>query len=430
VTPGPDRVPAIGGTRLIPAPDPIAAEYLLLGLRVDQHLPDLIDGYYGPADLKARADMEQLRPPRRLLDDIATLSERVREEVDDDDRRDWLMAQLRAVDGHVLALAGEPLPYLDYVERCMGFPPRRHSDAEFDAAASAVDTLLPGSGSVVERLEAFDRQLEIPVDRIPAAADWLMDRFRDRAASHFGLPEGEEVRVALVRERPWIAYDWYLGALRSRVELNVDLPVTALDLIVTLGHEAYPGHHLEAAWHETDLVERLGRLEASMILTSTPEGPVSEGLARYGTRFASPPDERAALIAEVMQVAAAPGSADARAIREIAEIAEVAVRLAPERDRLEGATDEAAIRLHGGGASRDDVLGYLRDVGRYPPDVAAKRLAFIEDPLSRLYVFAYEGGEALVTSWVETAETPDHVGRFGRLLHEQFTPGRLLAERA
>ena len=69
--------------------------------------------------------------------------------------------------------------------------------------------------------------------------------------------------------------------------------MTALDLIVTLGHEAYPGHHLEAAWHETDLVERLGRLEASMILTSTPEGPVSEGLARYGTRFASPPEERA-----------------------------------------------------------------------------------------------------------------------------------------
>ncbi|HEX7345482.1 MAG TPA: hypothetical protein VF253_01735 [Candidatus Limnocylindrales bacterium] len=430
MTPGPDRIPAIGGTRLIPAPDPIAAEYLLLGLRVGQHLPDLIDGYYGPADLKARADMEQLRPPRRLLDDIASLSERVRVEVDDDDRRDWLTAQLGALDAHVLALAGEPLRYLDYVERCMGFPPRRHADGEFDAAASEVDTLLPGSGSLVERLEAFDRQLEIPVDRIAAVAEWLLERFRDRAASLFGLPEGEEVRVALVRERPWIAYDWYLGALRSRVELNVDLPVTALDLIVTLGHEAYPGHHLEAAWHETDLVERLGRLEASMILTSTPEGPVSEGLARYGTRFASPPDERAALIAECMQVAAGPGAADAGAIQEIAEIAEVAVRLAPERDRLEGATDEAAIRLHADGASREDVLGYLRAVGRYRPDVAAKRLAFIDDPLSRLYVFAYEGGEALVTSWVETAETPDQVGRFGRLLHEQVTPGRLLVERA
>jgi hypothetical protein len=34
----------------------------------------------------------------------------------------------------------------------------------------------------------------------------------------------------------------------------------------------------------------------------------------------------------------------------------------------------------------------------------------------------------LVADWVETAEAPDQVRRFGRLLHEQVTPGRLLAE--
>ena len=43
-------------------------------------------------------------------------------------------------------------------------------------------------------------------------------------------------------------------------------------------------------------------------------------------------------------------------------------------------------------------------------------------------MFAYEAGEALLAAWVEQAEAPDRVGRFGRLLHEQVTPGRLLAE--
>ena len=427
MTQAPDRVPAIGGTRLIPAPDPIAAEYLLLGLRMDQQLPGLIDGYYGPADLKARADMEQLRSPRRLLDDIAALTERVRAEVAEEDRRDWLTAQLRALDAHAQALAGAPLPYLDYVERCMGFTPGRHPDETFDAAAEAIDEVLPGPASLVDRLAALDRQLEIPVDRIPSVAEWLLGRFRDRAAAAFGLPEGEEVRVTVVKDRPWIAYDWYLGGRRSRVEVNVDLPVTALDLIVILGHEAYPGHHLEAAWHETDLVERQGRLEASMILSSTPEGPVSEGLARYGTRFAAPPEERAELIVDLIRVAELPLAADEGAGRQLAE---TAVGVAPERDRLEGSCDEAAIRLHADGQPREDVLEYLLDAGRYPPDVATNRLAFIEDPMSRLYVFAYEAGEALVTSWVETAEAPDRVGRFGLLLHQQVTPGRLLAKRA
>ena len=64
VTAAPTLVPAVGGTRRVPAPDPIATDYLLLGLRLDQHIPGLVDGYFGPAELKARVDMEQLRAPR------------------------------------------------------------------------------------------------------------------------------------------------------------------------------------------------------------------------------------------------------------------------------------------------------------------------------------------------------------------------------
>ncbi len=420
-----ERVPALGGTRLIPAPDEIAADYLLLGLRVDQHMPGIVDGYYGPADLKARADMEQQRSPARLLDDIADLSERVERDIEDADRRGWLIAQLRALDAHALALAGKPLDYPAYVERCLGFAPRRHADSTFDAAAAEIDALLPGPGSIPDRLDAWDATLEIPTERLLPIAEWLLERFRARASELFGLPDRESIRLTTISDQPWIAYDRYLGDRRSRVELNVDVPVTAHDLIVTLGHEAYPGHHLEAAWRETDLVERDRRLEVSMILTDTPEGPVSEGLARYGTRFAASFDERPDLLLEIFERAALPIAADPAKARDIAERT---VRLHALRDRLEAATDEAALRRYVDDASSEEVLDYLREVGRYRPKVAAKRLAFLEDPLSRLYVFAYEGGEALVADWVETAEAPDQVGRFGRLLHEQVTPGRLLAE--
>ena len=420
-----DRVPALGGTRLIPVPDAIAADYLLLGLRFDQHMPGIVDGYYGPADLKARADMEQRRAPARLLDDIAALSERVDGEVEDLDRRDWLAAQLRALDAHGRALAGEPLEYAAYVERCLGFAPRRHPDAMFDAAAAEIDAVLPGPGSIPDRLDAWDKAIEIPSDRLLPIAEWLLARFRERARERFGLPEGESIGLTTITDQPWIAYDWYLGGLRSRIELNVDLPVTAHDLIVTLGHEAYPGHHLEAAWRETDLVERDRRLEVSMILTNTPEGPVSEGLARFGTRFAASHDERPDLLVEIFERAKLPIAADGGAARDVAERT---VTLHALRDRLEAATDEAALRRYVDGATSEEAFAYLCDIGRYRPKVAEKRLAFLEDSLSRLYVFAYEGGESLVAAWVETAEAPDQVGRFGRLLHEQVTPGRLHAE--
>ena len=161
-----------------------------------------------------------------------------------------------------------------------------------------------------------------------------------------------------------------------------------------------------------------------MILTNTPEGPVSEGLARYGTRIASPLDERAGLIVELLERAEVALASDRVAA---AEKAQTAVALVGPRDVLDAATDEAALRRHSDGASHEEALAYLQDVGRYPEDVARKRLEFIEDPLSRLYVFAFEHGEARVCRWVETAEAPDRVGRFGTLLREQVTPGRLLA---
>ena len=77
MTAGRTLVPAVGGTRQVPAPDPIAEDYILLGLRLDQRIPGLVDGYFGPADLKARVDMEQLRSPARLREDAVALTERV-----------------------------------------------------------------------------------------------------------------------------------------------------------------------------------------------------------------------------------------------------------------------------------------------------------------------------------------------------------------
>ena len=80
-------VPAVGGTRTVPAPDPIARDYILLALRLDQHIPGLVDGYFGPASLKAQVDMEQVAAPARLRDDAAALRARLPAEVPEPDRR-------------------------------------------------------------------------------------------------------------------------------------------------------------------------------------------------------------------------------------------------------------------------------------------------------------------------------------------------------
>ncbi len=404
---------------MVPAPDHVARDYILLALRLDQHIPGLVDGYFGPADLKATVDMEQLRSPARLRDDATALRDRLAAEVTDPDRRGWFDAQLVALATQAGGLAGETLPYLDYVTRCFAYTPPRYPDEQFEAAAARIAELLPGDAPLAERLEAWDAQFVVPVDRLAGVVEWLVARLRDQAAADFGLPDGEDLRVSLVTGQPWSAYNWFDGGRRSRVDVNTDLPVRAWDLIGLVAHEAYPGHHLEHAWKEADLVDTQGRLESSILLINTPECLISEGLADLGVRFASPLEARADLLVEIYEQVGLAFATDPVATREAAELT---IALAAERERLSAIRGNAAILRHADGRSHDEVVAYLRDVGRYPEAMAEKRLEFIEHPLWRTYVFVYAEGEALLRRWLEAVAEPERAARFRRLLHEQLTP--------
>ena len=420
------RVPAVGGATTVPAPDPIARDYLLLALRLDQHDPGLVNAYVGPADLKAQVDLERVPGPARLRDDARALRLRVAAEVPEADRREWLGAQLDALETRAAVLAGEAVPYLEQVELGYQWRPRRRPEALFDAAAAELARLLPGAGPLDERATAWDARLVIDPERLPAVLDWLVAELRRRSATRLGLPPGESVRVGLVRGQAWTGYCWFDGAGRSRIDVNLDLPARAPELVGVVAHETYAGHHIEHAWKEAALVESAGRLEASAMLLPTPESLISEGLAEVGPGLLLPDPERVDLLAELFARArldlGGPGPAR--------RLAETAVAIAPLRRRLGESIVNAALMRHVDAASPDEVLGYLRDRGRYPEARARQRLGFLDDPRWRTYAFVYDEGCDLVGRWVEAVPSADRDARFGRLLREALTPARLAADLA
>ena len=190
--------------------------------------------------------------------------------------------------------------------RLFGMGPRARGEAVFAAAVAELGERLPGTGDVRERLAAWDARWVIPPDRVAAVGEWLVGVLRERAEPVFGLPAGEALRLSLVTDQPWSGYNWYDGGLRSRVDLNVDLPIRGPDLVATLAHETYAGHHLEHAWKEAELVERLGQLEASAMLINAPECLISEGLAEVGRRLILDPSDEADLLVELTDRAGLP----------------------------------------------------------------------------------------------------------------------------
>jgi hypothetical protein len=422
-----ERVPAVGGTRTVPAPDPIARDYLRLVLRLDQHRPGLVDAYFGPADLKAATDMENLRPPGRLAEDAAALRDRLAAEVGHPTRRAWFEAQLVALEAQARDQAGEAMLYEDLVARLFDHRMPRLDDGIFAAAAAKLDAALPGAGTLDERLAAWDAPLTIPTDRVGVVAEHLAARFRDRAAADFGLPEGEGVRLSTVRDRPWSGYNWYEGGRHSRVEINLDLPVRVGDLVQTIAHETYPGHHLEGAIKEARLVDERGWTELTVMSINTPECFIREGLADLGYRFAVPSADEAATIEEAIRVAGLDLASDARALRAVAERG---IAIGRARRVLRGISGNAALLRHADGRSHEAVVDYLVTVGHQSRERAEQRLRFIEHPLWRTYSFVYREGEALLGEWLDAVPPPDRTARFGRLLAEAIASATITAELA
>ena len=422
-----DRTPAVGGVREVPVPDAIARDYLLLALRLDQHVPGTVDGYFGPASLKAQADMEQLRSPARLAEDAVALRARLADEIPEDAaRRHWLDLQLVALETLARTAAGEAIPYLDQVTRCFAFTPvatpgrtvRRPPRPRSTTSWTGRDRSPSGSS-------AEDARWTVPPDRLTAVVDALVPRYRAWAATHYPMPPDEDLRVSLVHDQPWSGYNWYDGGYRSRVDFNLDLPVRLPSFIGTVAHETYPGHHLEHARKEQVLVEELGHLEASVLVINAPECLISEGLANLGRELVVPPADRPALLAELASVAGLELADDPRALDEAA--ARQAL-IAGHRETLDEARLNAALMLHDEGLPRDEVLAYLVDVGRFAPAMAAKRLEFIEHPLWRLYIYVYFEGEQLLRRWLHLVPEADRPARFGRLLAEPHTPRSIQAE--
>ena len=394
--------------------DGCVGRYLELGLALGRHIDGLVDAYYGPQDLAARIAAEPHRPPglladqaRRLLADLLAGAPLDPSSSEDPARRAWLAAQVRGLLTTARRLSGEDIAYEDEVEACYGVRPSAVPEDVLAAAHERLAEALPGGGPLPERLIAWRESHAVDSDVLPSAIASLADDLRQRTRELFGLPEGEQVSFELVTGKPWSGFNTYLGDLRSRVDVNVDLPVLSTTLAHLVAHEAYPGHHTEHSRKEAGLVRRRRYLEESIFLVGTPAALVAEGLADLGL--------------EVV-VGRRPESVVAEHLRPLGlhYDAEVVAAVAEAGEALSAVRANAALRLHAEGADEATVVDEVARWGLLPRARAAKAVEFLLHPTWRAYVFCYSEGLALCRRFV--AGDP---ARFARLVTEQLTPADL-----
>jgi hypothetical protein len=245
--------------------------YLWLGLRLGRHVEGIVDAYYGPPELAAAVEAEPLVDPRALVSDAELLLD----ELEDG----WLRDQVVGLRTYAGVLAGESRSYSDEVEGCYGVRPAHTDEAVFAAAHERLAELLPGQEPLAERYERWRDSIRVPPEQVERTVAAVIEEARTWTRGLVELPDDDGVVLEVVRDKPWLAFSEYLGGLRSRVAVNVDLSMSAVELLHLTSHETYPGHHAERCAKDHLLVRGRGLLEETLVLVPTPQSLVSEGIA-------------------------------------------------------------------------------------------------------------------------------------------------------
>jgi len=369
----------------------IAEKYVKLVIGVGHHHEYYIDAYYGPKEWR---EQSQKQPLAVLLEQTNAISEeltKVIAPVDQELRKDFLAIQLKSIALFIRLQQGEDIKFNDESLSLYDAISPTVTEKELDAVLAELNTLLPGEGSLNERVNAFKQQFVIPLDKLDTVFVAAIDEARKRTKQYIDLPENENFTIEYVTDKVWSGYNWYQGDNFSLIQLNTDFPIYIERAIDLASHEGYPGHHVFNSQMEQHLVDNLGWIEYSIYPLYSPMSLLAEGSANYGINVAFPHKERLAFEREVLFPLA---GLDATQVERYYEV-EAKLSLLSYADNM------VAQSYLDGEIDKATAIELLMKYALSSKEKSTQRIGFIE--AHRAYVINYNLGQDLVSQYVDKA---------------------------
>ena len=388
-------------------------QYIQLALLIDRQFPGYVDAYFGPAELKVEAEKSDKASLESLQDLASSLEETLSAGPDlAPDRRAFLEEESRAMRTTLQILGGNTPNIVDEVRLLYGVTPGWVDESVFEEVHHVLNEILPGSEPLTDRVKGFRERSQVPVKAAMSIIRQLTENFRERALHLFGLPQEESCEISIVSDKPWRAYNWFLGKGRSRIEFNQDFPMEMWNLPIAVAHEIYPGHHTERTIKEKKLYVGEGRLENSIALSNTPSSLISEGIAANALLAVASEGEITKILVDCY--------ARTRLPRRDAECAWA---FAKANRQLESVVDNQILLLYRDHAPDDEVIDYGVRHALTTKEEEIRTLRFFKDPLSRSYTYNYTLGREMIAAYLDQAKDKDRA--FQRLLSEPLTPSQI-----
>ncbi|GAA0478847.1 hypothetical protein GCM10009096_21020 [Parasphingorhabdus litoris] len=373
--------------------DAIARDYVQLTLELGEQEAGYVDAYYGPPNWAVAAKTKP-RDMRELGNDIVDLMLRLdalpkSEDALVEGRKRFLSAQLEAALTRHAMMQGEIFAFAKEAKGLFGVTPEFQPLASYDAALAKIEALVPGSGPLHERVEAYQERFTIPTGRLKTVFDAAIAECKRRTAEHIALPADENFKMEFVTGKSWSGYNYYQGNYQSLIQINTDLPIR-ISRAVDLGcHEGYPGHHVYNMLLEQRLTRERGWPEFSVYPLYSPQSLIAEGSANYGIDLAFPGEERLTFERDVLYPLA---GLDPAAAADYFELQQALSDLKGARFVIAQAYLDKTI-------SRDDALELIQKYQLVSRERAEQSLSFNDQ--YRSYVINYGLGQDMVKAWIE-----------------------------
>lgn len=387
---------AFAGSALAATVQDVAERYTRLVLAIGVHDPAYVDAYYGsPALLEQVTKDRQGLPAIRAEIELALAALAPQRSLDANEalRIAFLKKQLQSMLTRVDMLSGKKFKFDEESRQLYDAVSPHYDRAYYTRIVEQIDKMLPGSGTVSERLMAYRSKFVIPKDKLKPVFDAAIKACRERSAKYLTLPANENFVLEFVTNKPWSGYNWYKGNSQSLIQINTEFPIY-LDRAVDLGcHEGYPGHHVYNALLEKTLVNDKKWTEFSVYPLYSPMSLIAEGTANYGIEMAFTDAERLAFEKTVLYPIAGIDPA----------LADQYAQLRKLTAKLSYADNDAAMHYLEGKWDKEKTIEWLVNVQLYPPEKAAQRVSFYD--ANRSYVINYTLGTDLVRKYIQGKAT-------------------------
>ena len=196
--------------------DQAAEDYVHLALEIGAHEKDFVDAYLGPPEWRVEAEahprnISELKAEADRIQSTLSAMDMTAQEPMEHRRNAWLSANVGSARSRLDIIDGTRFRFRDEATRLFALTPELRPLESYDPVLERIEALLPGSGPLAERVEAFRNRYVIPSDRLDVVISAAIAECRRRTLAHVQLPANEHFKMEFVKRQSWGAYNWYQG---------------------------------------------------------------------------------------------------------------------------------------------------------------------------------------------------------------------------